>query len=333
MEQSAAANSSGIGGYNSRTRVLHVNKIALVPETLVREARMEGKMWALRPIPPGRGAAMTVLRSRLQDYVQWRKVAPTADIVHVHYATNGYYGWGNKQFVLHVHGSDIRKDWQSPVLRPMITHSLATADAVICATADLLEWVQNIRSDALWVPNPVPEEFLRPHLKQPREKRIVFSSRWDSTKGVELLVPLARELIARGYEVVGLDWGADKDQAAEIGVRLVPRMDPTRFSSFLASAQLVVGQLQYPVLSMTDYQTMALNRPLVGAANSEDAPMIVVHTGEFSGLRRDPAVIADAIDEQLAQESETTAREWVLERHSPRVCVAQIEQIYSQLLG
>lgn len=309
-----------------------MNRIAGVPEALVSEARTEGKAWALREIPAGRGNPLAVAGKRLDDLIKWRRTYSQADIVHVHYATNGYYGWGNKPFVLHLHGSDVRQDWQKPGLRQVITHSLKRADAVICATPDLVPWVQDIRPDATWIPNPVPAEFLDSSNVQPRDKRIIFSSRWDNTKGLDLLLPLARILVERGFEVVGVDWGSDSERAAELGVKLAPLMSLPTFRDFLASGQVVVDQFQFPAFSTTDYQTLALNRPLVAAANAENAPVHTVATGDYPGLKREPERLADHIVELMNESSWENTRDWVIKNHHPAHCVSLVEEIYKQVL-
>lgn len=318
--------------YTSNSRVLHVNQIAGVPSTLVRQARAEGKRWALKTIPVGRGNPARVVKTRLDDLIQWSRVRSHADIIHVHYAPNGYYGWGDLPFVLHVHGSDIRKDWEKPIFREVITHSLRRADAVLYSTSDLYHHLEKIRPDAVWAPNPVPPEFFEDRPYPPISDQIVFSSRWDDTKGIELLLPLAEKLLEEGFHVTGLDWGENADEARKLGVELHPLMQPAEFSDFLASARLVVGQLKFGTLSMTDYQTLALNRPLVCAANPENPPAIAVSCHGFPGIPRDPIEIARRITEFLRYEDTPQSRDWVLARHHPKVCVDVLEQLYAQLL-
>lgn len=317
--------------YSSQTKVLHVNKIAGVPETLVAQARKMGLPWALKEIPAGRGKIPTVVKTRLEDLVAWPRVYAQADLIHLHYATNGYYGWGSKPFVLHLHGSDVRRDWKKPVLREVITHSLQRADAVLYATPDLYQHIKSIRPDAQWAPNPVPTSFFQTQIDTVAENTVVFSSRWDDTKGLELLLPLAATLISRGVRVVGIDWGTHKQQAREAGVELYPLMAPPDFAKFLASGGVVVGQLKFPALSMTDYQTLALNRPLVCAANVEQPPALTVTCEDEPGLPRDPDLIATKIMHLLQSSTPADTQNWVMERHHPAVAVAFLEKTYREL--
>ncbi|OFR31185.1 hypothetical protein HMPREF2891_03840 [Actinomyces sp. HMSC065F11] len=274
----------------------------------------------------------TVLKRRFDDLLNWPRIKAQADIVHVHYATNGYYGWSSKPFVLHVHGSDIRLDWHKPGLREVITRSLKRADVVLYSTTDLYDHIKMVRPDAIWSPNPLPHEFLELHQATEPNANVFFSSRWDESKGLDVLIPLAHILVSRGIRVTGLDWGTHKHLARAAGVELYPLMSRSEFARVLASAGVVVGQLKFPVLSMTDYQTLALNRPLICAASIENPPASTVTTGNEVGLARDPNLIADETMRLLAEENPRTTRQWVLERHHPQICVKYLEDIYTSIL-
>ncbi|WP_166986758.1 glycosyltransferase [Canibacter zhoujuaniae] len=314
--------------------VAHINEVAGVPSTLVAAARAQNLSWDLRRIPPGRGNPVRVLWSRLCDLIAWRKESHKYDLLHLHFATNGYMVWGKRPFIVHLHGSDIRRDWQKPGLRQIINKTLRDAQTVICATPDLLGWVREIRPDAVWLPNPVPQTFLTPLTTAvtPAPGRIVFSSRWDSTKGVELLIPLAKRLISDGFEVHGLDWGSDAAAAGSAGVVLHPLMSAEEFQKFLASAEAVVGQLKFPAFSMTDYQTMAVGRPLIAMANEESAPVFT-----FDARPADPSTITDQVAE-LAEivkaalgTDATAAKAWVKATHSPDTVLQQLLSIYERV--
>lgn len=263
--------------YTDNTRVLHVNNVAGVGPALVHYARSQGKHWAMKYLPAGRGRAAEVVRSRLRDFIDFQQIRKHADLVDIHFATNGYYAFGGTPTVLHLHGTDIRKDRQHPLTGHLVEYALNRADAVICATPDLLPWVHGSRPDAQWLPNPVPTSFFPTTPPRPgKPGRVILSSRWDDTKGVDVLLPLISELRRRNCDVHTLDWGPHAAAAAKQGATLHPLMDPVDFAQFLASASVVVGQLEFPALSMTDYQTLALGVPLVGAASLEDAPIVAV---------------------------------------------------------
>lgn len=330
--------------YSATTKVIHVNEIANVPSTLVAQARLEGKAWSLRQIPAGKGHPVKVITSRIQDLFRWQQDRRSADLIHLHYATNGYYGWGRKPLVLHLHGSDVRRDWAKPGLRQVISASLRRADAVLCATPDLLPWVRSMRPDAVWMPNPLPLEFFAPAETTSVPGRVVFSSRWDDTKGLDVMVPLAKLLVRSGVEVHGLDWGTHVSQAREMGVILHPLMPLPQFSQFLASADLVVGQLQFAAMSMTDYQTLALGRRLLRAHSAEQAPAATVAITDLEipedtgpDLPRNPKAIAQWIVAQLAEadtpETSRQRRDWVFEHHHPQSVIRELENIYRRILS
>lgn len=331
--------------YSNATRVIHVNEVANVPSTLVAQAQAQGKTWQLQRIPAGKGHPFKVISSRLSHLFHWQRLRRDAEIIHLHYATNGYYGWGGKPFVLHLHGSDIRRDWFKPGLRQVISRSLRKADAVVCATPDLLPWVRKIRPDAQWVSNPLPLEFFTPPKVEVTPGKVVFATRLDETKSIDLLLGLAAFLVQAGVEVHGLDWGSGAARMAEVGVLLHPLMPLPEFAKFLGSADFVVGQLQFPALSMTDYQALALGARLLCAASAEHAPAFTVATegtsadfseGAVQRLPRDPQVLAEFILAELAsgphsENKQRTQKDWVFKYHHPENVVAKLEAIYRSL--
>ncbi|EEH63787.1 hypothetical protein HMPREF0044_0806 [Gleimia coleocanis DSM 15436] len=331
--------------YSDSTRVVHVNEVANVPSTLVTQAQLEGKAWSLQRIPAGKGHPAKVISSRLIHFFQWQQLRHDADIIHLHYATNGYYGWGRKPFVLHLHGSDIRRDWQKPGLRQVITKSIREADAVLCATPDLLPWVRTLRPDAQWIPNPLPLEFFTPADVEVVAGKVVFATRLDETKSIDLLVGLAAFLVQAGIEVHGLDWGSGAARMAEVGVILHPLMPLPEFAKFLGSADFVIGQLQFPALSMTDYQALALGARLLCAASAEHVPAFTVvadgESADFSEgaaqmLPRDPQVLAEFVIGELAsgphsEQKQRAQRDWVFKYHHPANVVAKLEAVYRSL--
>lgn len=312
----------------SGVRALHVNDVASVASTLVGKARELHMPWVLHRIPPGRGHPARVASSRLVDLVRWQGVRRGSDLVHVHYAANGYYGWGlGVPTVLHVHGSDIRHDVHGRVLGPVIRRSLARADLVLYSTPNLEPVVTRLRPDALWLPNPLPEEFAGDEpLVEPVPNRVVFNMRWDEDKGGEGLVAAARELVARGVEVHGVSWGPLADKAASVGVHLRPLMGKRDFRDFLASAQVIVGQQVLGALGVSDLESLAVARPLVVRCDEPDVP--VVDSTVQSAAGRCLELLSDGAD---AAALGGAGRDWVRDHRSASEIVHRLDQLYASM--
>ena len=85
------------------------------------------------------------------------------DVVHIHFA---YLGWigilGRYPYFLHCHGSDVRRDLHDRLRRWPIMTSLRRARAVLFVTPDLAPIVRPIRSDAIFLPDPVNTDRFTP---------------------------------------------------------------------------------------------------------------------------------------------------------------------------
>lgn len=306
-------------------KVAHVGDVAGVGSALVGQARVTGHHWLLHPLPPVRRPLASAALRRAADGARWLRTRRGADIVHIHYGPNGYYGWGARApYVLHLHGSDVRVDLHRPAAGALMRRSLKGAAAVLYSTQDLAEAVEALRPDAQWLPNPLSPEALTGRGGEPAPGRVLFSSRWDDTKGGQALVDAAAVLVADGVEVHGIDWGVLAPRAAAAGVRLHPLMERPAFLDLMAGAQVVVGQHSFGVAGMTELQAMALGRPVVMRAPG--APVI------DSTVQTLPERVRWALNHpQEAARTARRAREWCLAAHAPAAVVERLDALYARL--
>ena len=308
-------------------RVAHVGDVAGVGSALVTQARATGHRWMLYTLPAVRGPLVPAAARRAVDGVRWLRTRPGADVVHVHYGPNGYYGWGTRTpYVLHMHGSDVRMDLHRPVARELTLLSLRNAAAVLYSTQDLAGEVTALRPDAQWLPNPLSLEALEGERPGPVSGRVVFSSRWDSTKGGEALVDAVAALVADGVEVHGVSWGVLAPRAQAAGARLHPLMTRPAFLDLMASAEVVVGQHSFGVPGMTELQAMALGRPVVMQAPG--TPVIASTTATL------PERVRWALNHpRQAEQTAERARAWCLATHAPSAAVERLDALYTRLAG
>lgn len=326
--------------YTTSSRILHLGNVANTGLNAVDWARRSGRNWALRPIPaaPNMASASAWL-ARGADAARYAIDVPSPDLAHVHYGPNGYYGeLKGSPYVLHLHGTDLRQDLHRPLIGHLERLALKRADAVIVATPDLLPAARELRPDAVWIPNALPTRtFLNASARRPgsgpaRERpSVFFSARWDDSKGGLSLVELAENLVCQGVDVVGVDWGIYRTQAASAGVRLLPLLSPAKFASALGSADVVVGQFASGSLGISDLEAMSTGVPLVGRVSNQEessAPMLN-RTLDEAG----PAVLSLLADKRGALDFGKTAREWVLSHRSPEATARATEDVYRSVLG
>lgn len=318
--------------------VLHLGDIAGTSLNVIEVAQTKGLDWALRPVPAGRGASpLSIAFARLADLLNVRTLRPRPDVLHINYGVSGYYGWGRKNVVLHLHGTDVRTDLNSRFLGPVVHRSISKADVVLYSTPDLAEVVRNLRPDAQWFPAPLPvaaNTLVEPQI-QHTGTRIFFASRWDHSKGADQLLELAAALREEfpDLELLGLNWGTEANRAADLGLKLYDLMPADEFRAQLAAADIVVGQVAGGALGLSDLEAMAQARPLVARFNLQeaygsDAPLFNVDEKPALELVRE--ALADPAAATLRGQ---TGRVWALEHHGAQGLELRLEAIYGTLVA
>lgn len=319
-------------------RVLHIGDISGTSRAVITVANAKGLDWSLHQVPLGRGSNMAAIAGRrLFDFLRTRFERPKADVLHINYGVSGYYGWFRKGVVLHLHGTDVRQDLQSAVLGPVVRRSIRSADAVLYSTPDMAEQVRALRPDAEWFPAPLQpsaETLLAP--SRPRDGRhVFFASRWDDSKGAPDLVKLAARLkeARPELELSGVNWGTHASEAAAAGVRLLPHLSSDDFRQHLADADVVIGQLAFGVLGLSDLEAMAQGRPLVAkftAAEAYGSEAPIANTTASEPFDRVLKLLTDTAG---AEELGTAARRWALEHHAASALEERLEGLYEKVLG
>lgn len=322
-------------------RVLHVNDVAGVSSAAVAQARADGLPWRLWTLPPVRGSAVVVkLWRRARDVARFHPVGRAADVLHVHYGLFGYYAWSvRRPYLLHLHGTDVRGNLHSRVLRPFVLAAIRQADGVVYSTPDLAAEVRALRPDATWLPAPLSPEVnaalgrigIRADVGD--APRIVFASRWDPVKGLERQLALAREL-RRAHPratLIGIDWGSGARAATEAGVELKPLLPAAEFRALIAGADVVIGQLASGALGVTDLEAMALGRPLIARfthAPDYGSPAPIWNTEEIDPVHAASLILSDP---QATADRCAAARAWALRHHSAESFVRAVIPLYEAI--
>ena len=317
-------------------RVLHLGDISGTSRNVIEVARSKGLDWELRDVPAGRGASPLVIAlRRLRDLFTVRTLRPRPDVLHINYGVSGYYGWGRKNVVLHLHGTDVRSDLRSRWLGPVVRASIKRADVVLYSTPDMAAAVHELRPDAQWLPAPLPlSSSIQLTPKEPRSGRSVFfASRWDDSKGATELLELAAALSRERPELhlSGLDWGTYANEARDLGIALQPPMPPGEFRRQLAEADVVIGQIAIGALGLSDLEAMAQARPLVARFTLErqyGSAAPVFNTADADPLTQ---VLRILDDPEAAAALARRGRDWALEHHGAEVLEDRLERIYAAL--
>jgi glycosyltransferase involved in cell wall biosynthesis len=324
-----------VGKTNQNPSVVHFFDCADVGKTLVTYGKQAGYNWRHSPAQSpslGGKARAGAFQSRYAN-VSWRVrrtvEALRADLMHVHFGTRGGVAKSRPviPFVMHWHGTDIR----DPGFRPSIQWGADHAAAVVYSTPDLRQHAENVRPDAIHLPNPVDLAEL-PTWNPAGPPRVLFASRWEDSKGgvEQFEIAAAIREVTHGQAVLeGLDWGNRADEARSLGISLVPTMPKPRYLQWLSGAHCVVGQ-SAGILAMSELQALAIGIPVVmnvGDGYYKNAP--VLSGGSPEDLA---AQVLHALDDPLAISAQVKGREWVEQNHSPGVAVEAMAAIYRRVM-
>ncbi|APX03361.1 glycosyltransferase family 4 protein [Arthrobacter sp. QXT-31] len=329
-----------VGKTRHEPSVVHFFDCADVGKTLVSHGRREGYSWRHRPaLAPGLGGTVPsgAFQSRYTN-LSWRirrtVEALRADLMHVHFGTRG--GVANSRpvipFVMHWHGTDIRTTYHTPKGRPNVQWGADHAAAVVYSTPDLRQHAEPVRSDAVYLPNPVDFAEL-PAWTPAGPPRVVFASRWEDSKGgaEQLAVAAAIRDVTQGRVVLeGLDWGNMAEEARALGVRLVPKMPKAEYLRWMSGAHCVVGQ-SAGILAMSELQALSMGVPVLmnlGEGYYVDAPVL-----EGDGPEGLAAQALHALEDPLAVSAQANARAWVEKYHGPDAAVEKLAGIYRGVMA
>jgi glycosyltransferase involved in cell wall biosynthesis len=320
-------------------RALHLYDCADVGSTLVEYGRAAGLPWRYLPARDTQrdGTNLPGSMRRVAGVAEWTARrwlgSLESDLLHIHFGTrlDVVTRRPRRPFIVHYHGTDIRSFYYDPLQRDKIQWGADNAAAVLYSTPDLKTHAEAARSDAIYLPNPVNLSEL-PEWEPSEQPLVVFSSRWDGSKGGEQQLELlteVRRLLGTEVRIEGLDWGSGAEEARKRGAVLVPKMSKPNYLRWLSSAHCVVGQTS-GILAMSEFQSVAIGVPLVTSLGSgyypADVPVIGGATKEDLA-----AAVVSVLSDPVATANRLQARRWIEQHHAPEIIVKQLAAIYREL--
>lgn len=323
-------------------RVTHFNDCANVALTLVQAAAAQGHHWDFVPpdkVRPQKGFTSSPLgRVHQLPYVaRHLKMLLNSDVIHIHYATaaalleHGFLP--HRPYLLHLHGTDIRKQWLESNTRDQIQRAIDGAHTVFYSNLDTAKNALTARPDARYMPALIRPDTLprwTPQAQSSSNRRVVFASRWDNSKGLKTQLEFAKlliEAVPDSTTVVGLDWGPGAASAEALGVELVPKMSHAGYLAYLASADLVVGQ-STGLLGVSELEAMGIG------------PVVACPGRQLEGPAGTPPVLQGSLSELVEQVCEVLldpvkaaehkdSRQWVLKNYQADVWVPVLQDLYT----
>lgn len=326
---------------SAQPTALHVNDAAFTARRLIAEAHRRGFTWDFlpkaAPAQEWRGITGKVRRAAIGAawVARLRRQAGRHDVVHVHSAsTLAHSRHGAPRYVVHCHGTDVRTAQYQPRWTDTIRNGLRDAEAVFYSTPDLAEHVLPHRQDAIYLPVPLDVDEVPVWAPENGRPQVFFASRWTADKdGSVAQLDVARDLVAAvgdRADVVALDWGPQAADAADLGVRLVPRVEHADFLKLLAGAHVVVGQTA-GILASSELEALAAGAPTVlpvALPLYADAPPPVL-----GGSRSDAVAAVVALLDGTQAHDPATGREYVRDVHGVARAVDTVAEVHRAVVA
>ena len=333
-------------------QVLHLGDPAHTATLLARAANETGRAWRVLPLAQNPQTASPVAQTlgRAWRGAWWEARLWGAKLsrprIHLHSAMAlPHVGWALGDYVLHLHGTDIRSRRYEPAYTNRIHDAVAHARQVFYSTPDLREHLTDWRPEARLIPVPVDLDCptaINPYRCKARStgSYVFFVSRWEAVKGGNTQVEAAKCLRARlpqSVALVGLQWGDSQlmDAAREAGVCLIPKLPGAQYRQVIRDAAACVGQTA-GILSASELEALAEDVPLIAPLNPswyDASHPSLVDVPVWGGTALDPMdsetiakLTLAALQTPVSQRPLTRA--WVQRFHSPTAALAGVLEGY-----
>ncbi len=257
-------------------KILHINDIDNVSYNLAAGARTLGHEAEVQLVnrPGGQyplAIKILLAPANLAEFIRInaRVKAGGFNVVHIHYA---YLGWmgilGRYPYFLHCHGTDVRLDLNHPLRKTWVIPALRRAEKVFYVTPDLGEIVQQVRPDAIFLPNPLRTDLFSPGKDMPDEKPslLMVSALDDEAKGTSVAIQAVTKVHERYPDVTinATAWGRDVNKYRAIPwINFLKPVPENEMPNRLRQYDIMIGQFAVGSLGMAEIESMSCGKPVV----------------------------------------------------------------------
>jgi glycosyltransferase involved in cell wall biosynthesis len=227
------------------------------------------------------------------------------DLVHVHFASQGFVGAASgRPYFLHAHGSDLHLNLSNPLMRAWSRAWMRRARGIFYVTPNLAPFVAEFGARAILLANPVDVARFAA-IESPKQiGRVLVFLRLAPVKGAQTIFD-AVDQITRRVSLAALDWGPLADDYKKMYGDRVEFLQPVAHDevpTLLARFDAVIGQMEQGVPGLSELEAMAAGRAVIMRLDSSlfrDDPPPVVNVssgsdvaGAIERLQSDPGQAA-----------------------------------------
>lgn len=268
------------------------------------------------------------------------------DVIHVHYASIAYMTIiTGLPYFLHCHGSDLRRDLSRPLIGDITRKAIRKAIKVFYVTPDLKSYLDLLRSDAIFLPNPVDLKKFKPSSSiEQFIPRILCISKMESFKGVDRMIQIIERLwkIRPQIEVAIFNFGNSRIADAfiekhhgEPRLILLPRIPHNKMPELIRSYLIIIGQqsLEIGALGLSELEAMACGKPVVCTFNCPNAypePPPIINSNDLEDAVDNIIHLLD--DPSLCIRIGKEARNWVSKYHNIQKVIETLVDSYTEYI-
>jgi glycosyltransferase involved in cell wall biosynthesis len=324
-------------------RIAEINDVASVASEITRGLRERGHDVTLLQ-PRLVGAKLHPLvkpvvgPARAADWIDLIHTMRSGayDLAHIHYAYLGNVGvLGGFPYILHCHGTDLRGS--TVFTRPLIRNALTHARHVFYSTPDLSAYVDPIRPDAEFLPNPIDTEFFAPTVPASERTGVFICCALTEIKGVARLYDACRRLSTQrpDIRVTAIAGGPYTAMFNELpNVTLLPHQQRWKFPGIINQHGVVLGWVRLGIAGMAELEAMACGRPVVTWFNQAHIyPQEPPFVRAVDGFDIANAIIQLVDDPERRDRLGAEGRAWVQKYHRLDQAVARVEEVAEAIIA
>jgi glycosyltransferase involved in cell wall biosynthesis len=276
------------------------------------------------------------------------------DAIHVNFAYSGILPLIlGKTYYLECHGSDVRRNLKLPLIGWMTKLAIKKAKKVFYATPDLYQYIHKIRSDAIYIPDPVDTKLFSPYKKIKRTKgeviKILVCTKLTNAKGGKKIIALVKKLSNLNKKIIFTifklayvpnDFAKISDidhkylavQSHELNkdyIKLINPVAHTAFVNLIQDHDLVIGQFAIGSLGVSELESLSCEKIVVTYVNRsyyrENPPPIIWSKSTNSLTNHILKIINNPSN---FREISKKSREWILKTHDSNVIGKKLLKLY-----
>ena len=323
----------------NKLNVMHINDIAYVGSTLLREQLKLNPSYSLFEMPKPFADFPLVFkffglfeRWKFARVIKRKANFESINLLHIHFVSSAIWFLNFKNtIVVHAHGSDVRVAKWNVVRKLINALILKRADLILYSTPDLKDYFGSHSKKTFFLPNPIDCEAFFPKFDYVPSKDILLYSSLSEIKGADIAVLALNEVKNRHPElnISVLGFGSMKNELKLDAFEVLERLPREHLLELLLNYRLILGQFKVGAIGVSDLEAMSAGKILItyfkfNEVYEEPMPIINVSSKDDIVIAVESFLTSPNMYEPLKEKS----RDWVLKFHGVSEVVYRLQKLY-----